>query len=164
MYRGRKSSIDPAEVYRLYVVEKMGATAISRLPPKIPERATQIAAIAQLYGVSAATVYRALHCVLKPRTVYRRDHGIPRVLSQPELEHYCELIAALKLRTTNKSGRHLSTVRAIQLLEEYGVEIAQGLVKVPAGLLRKQTVNRWLAEEYRFTLQAINALPESYRN
>ncbi|TDB42086.1 recombinase family protein [Photorhabdus khanii] len=43
VYRGRKSSIDPAEVYRLYVVEKMGATAIAR----------------QL-GIGRASVYRVL--------------------------------------------------------------------------------------------------------
>ncbi len=54
-------------------------------------------------------------------------------------------ITALKLRTTNKSGRHLSTERAIQLLEEHGVETVQGLIRSPKGLLRKQTVNRWLS-------------------
>ncbi|MCC8380392.1 recombinase family protein [Xenorhabdus sp. PB30.3] len=43
VYRGRKSSIDSAEVYRLYVVEKMGATAIAR----------------QL-GIGRASVYRVL--------------------------------------------------------------------------------------------------------
>ncbi len=30
VYRGRKPSIDPAEVWRLYTMEKMGATAIAR--------------------------------------------------------------------------------------------------------------------------------------
>lgn len=30
VYRGRKPSIDPAEVWRLYTTEKMGATAIAR--------------------------------------------------------------------------------------------------------------------------------------
>ncbi|PHP29670.1 hypothetical protein CR085_26720, partial [Salmonella enterica subsp. enterica serovar Typhimurium] len=30
VYRGRKRSIDPAVVYRLYTIEKMGATAIAR--------------------------------------------------------------------------------------------------------------------------------------
>ncbi|BEM36234.1 hypothetical protein SME06J_49260 (plasmid) [Serratia marcescens] len=118
---------------------------LDRLPPKSPERAAQIAAMAQLYGISATTVYRSLRYVLKPRTAHRGDHGRPRILPLSELEHYCELIAALKLRTTNKSGRHLSTGRAIQLLEEHGVETAQGLVKSPVGLLRKQTVNRWLS-------------------
>jgi hypothetical protein len=38
------------------------------------------------------------------------------VLPKSELERYCELVAALKLRTTNKQGRHLSTKRAIELL------------------------------------------------
>ncbi|EJH4388744.1 transposase family protein [Salmonella enterica subsp. enterica serovar Enteritidis] len=118
---------------------------LDRLPPKSPERANQIAATAQLYGISVTTVYRALHLVLKPRTAHRSDHGQPRILPPSELEHYCELIAALKLRTTNKSGRYLSTGRAIQLLEEHGVETVQGLIKSPKGLLRKQTVNRWLS-------------------
>ena len=66
-------------------------------------------------------------------------------MSRYDLEHYCELIAALKLRTTNRAGRHLSTGRAIQLLEEFGVETAQGLVRAPAGLLSVPTVNRWLS-------------------
>lgn len=66
-------------------------------------------------------------------------------MSRPDLEYYCELIAALKLRTTNKAGRHLSTGRAIQLLEEYGVETQQGLVRAPAGVLSVPTVNRWLS-------------------
>ncbi|ECJ0310140.1 transposase family protein [Salmonella enterica] len=118
---------------------------LERLPPKSPERAVQIAMLAQLYGVSATTVYRALHRVLRPRTAHRRDHGRPRVMSRYDLEHYCELIAALKLRTTNRAGRHLSTGRAIQLLEEFGVETAQGLVRAPAGLLSVPTVNRWLS-------------------
>ncbi|MBS1205835.1 MAG: rlgA [Proteobacteria bacterium] len=81
----------------------------------------------------------------RPRAAHRSDHGQPRILPPSELEHYCELIAALKLLTTNKSGHHLSTGRSIQLLEENGVETAQGLIKSPKGLLRKQTVNRWLS-------------------
>ena len=31
------------------------------------------------------------------------------------MERYAEIIAALKIRTSNKKGRHLSTARAIQL-------------------------------------------------
>lgn len=98
-----------------------------------------------MYGVSTITVYRALHVFQKPRAAHRADHGKPRLLPQAELERYCELIAALKLRTTNKQGRHLSTARAIELMEDYGVETAQGLVKVPKGLLRRPTVNRYLS-------------------
>ncbi|MDC8756912.1 IS481 family transposase [Janthinobacterium fluminis] len=118
---------------------------MDRLPPKSPERAAQIAAAAGLYGVSATTVYRALQAVQKPNAVHRADYGKPRLLPQMELERYCELIAALKLRTTNKAGRHLSTGRAIELMEDYGVETAQGLVKAPKGLLRRPTVNRHLS-------------------
>lgn len=49
VYRGRRPSIDPAEVYRLYVDEKMGATAIAR----------------QL-GIGRASVYRALDNYVQP--------------------------------------------------------------------------------------------------
>ncbi len=67
---------------------------LDRLPPKSPDRATQIAASAQLYGISVTTVYRALRLVLRPRTTHRRDRGLPRILPPSELEHYCELITA----------------------------------------------------------------------
>jgi len=118
---------------------------LDRLPRKSPQRAIQIAAVAELYGVSATTVYRALCVFQKPHAAHRSDHGKPRSMPQTELERYCELIAALKLRTTNKQGRHLSTGRAIELMEDYGVETPQGLVKVPKGLLSRPTVNRYLS-------------------
>ena len=87
--------------------------------------------MSDLYGISTTSVYRALKDFLKPRVVHRIDHGKPRVLPKSELKRYCELVAALKLRTTNKQGRHLSTKRAIELLEDYGVETAMGLVRSP---------------------------------
>ena len=117
---------------------------MDRFPPKSPERSDQVQAVATLYGVSKATVYRALAQFNKPHAAQRADHGKPRVVQQPELVRYCELIAALKLRTTNKQGRHLSTSRALELLENYGVETQQGLIKAPKGLLSRQTVDRYL--------------------
>ena len=130
---------------------------LDRLPRKSSERAAQVAAVAQLYGVSPATVYRALRTFLKPRAAHRRDRGQPRVLPQTELERYCELIAALKLRTTNKQGRHLSTQRAIELLEQYGVETSQGLIRAPQGVLHKTTINvylrQWHLDQPRLTRQ-----------
>lgn len=39
---------------------------LDRLPKKSPERATQVAAIAELYGVSPSTVYRALNLIHNP--------------------------------------------------------------------------------------------------
>src|SRR5713101_8011928 len=119
---------------------------LDRLPPKSPERAAQITAVAQLYGVSSTTVYRALQAFPKPRAAHRADRGSPRVLPKVELERYCELIAALKLRTTNKQGRHLSTQRAIEILEQHGVETSQGLMRAPQGVLHKTTINLYLRQ------------------
>jgi len=119
---------------------------LDRLPRKSAERVVQITSMAELYGVSLTTVYRALKRCLKPRAAHRADHGQPRLLPKPELEHYCELVAALKLRTTNKKGRHLSTQRAIELLEQHGIETAHGLVKAPQGLLHKSTVDIYLRQ------------------
>jgi hypothetical protein len=130
---------------------------LDHLPPKSPERATQVAAVAHVYGVSSTTVYRALQAFPKPHAVHRTDRGKPRVLPQPELERYCELIAALKLRTTNKQGRHLSTQRAIEILEQYGVETSQGLMRAPQGVLHKTTINiylrQWHLDHPRLTRQ-----------
>lgn len=117
---------------------------LDTLPPRHAERPAQIAGMAELYGVSPATVYRALRELHKPRPAGRCDSGHTRKIPPEKLVLYCELIAALKLRTTNKKGRHLSTVRAMELLEKYGVETPQGLVKAPPGLLTKTTVNHYL--------------------
>ncbi|MNG95553.1 Integrase core domain protein [compost metagenome] len=118
---------------------------LERLSPKSPERAAQISAMSELYGVSATSVYRALNDLLKPHAVHRLDHGLPRVLPKRDMERYCELVAALKFRTTNKKGRHLSTRRAIELLEDYGVDTEQGHIQAPRGVLTRSTVNRYLA-------------------
>jgi len=60
------------------------------------------------------------------------------------MEHYCEVIAAFKLRTRNQKGRHVSTARAIELLEEHGIDKPQGFVQPPKGLLTRSTVNYYL--------------------
>ena len=114
------------------------------LPPRSPERGALVQACADLHDVSAATVYRALREQFRPRALHRRDHGRPRKLSRREMERYCELVAAMKLRTTNQKGHHLSTVRALELLVEHGVETPEGLVQAPPGLLTRTTVNRYL--------------------
>ena len=130
---------------------------LDRLSPKSPERPVQVQSIAELYGVSKDTVYRLLRDVRKPKAAHRGDFGRPRVLPKAELERYCELIAALKLRTTNKQGRHLSTRRAIHLIEDYGVETPQGLIRAPKGVLSRTTVNdylsRWKLDQPRLTRQ-----------
>jgi hypothetical protein len=62
------------------------------------------------------------------------------------MEYYWELIAAIKVRTSNKKGRHLSTGEAIRLIEEFGVETPDGLAKAPQSTLKKTTVNRYLRQ------------------
>ncbi len=90
------------------------------------------------------TIYRALRSRNKLRTTHRTDYGQPRVMSKVNLEQYCEVVAALKVRTSNKKGRHLSTGEAIRLLEEEGINTPSGYMQSPKGVLKKATVNRYL--------------------
>lgn len=119
---------------------------LDTLRPRHPERTTLLQNAADLYGVSRATLYRQLQQHVRPKPIRRVDRGKPRKLPASELEHYCEIIAALKLRTSNKKGRHLSTNRAIQLLEGKGAETPDGLVRMPPGMLTRTTVNRYLRD------------------
>ena len=114
------------------------------LPSRCQERRQLVEETANLYGVSIDTLYRALRQNLRPKSINRSDSGTPRKLSSAEMELYCEVIAAMKIRTCNKKGRHVSTARAIELLEEYGMDTPQGFIKPPKGLLTKPTVNRYL--------------------
>ncbi len=117
---------------------------LAQLSPRSTERKQLIEQTASLYGVSSETVYRALRQGYKPKGVRRADQGKPRKLSRVELNRYCEIIAALKVRTRNKNGRHISTVRSLEILEKYGIETPQGLVKVEPGLLNRSLINRYL--------------------
>jgi hypothetical protein len=68
------------------------------------------------------------------------------VLPSEQLEHYCELIAAIKVRTSNKKGRHLSTAESIRLIETFGIDTPAGHVRAPIGTLNKTTVSRYLKQ------------------
>src|SRR3984893_3170105 len=85
---------------------------LSTLPTRSHERRKIMQETANLYGVSEQSLYRALAQRARPRALRRSDRGAPRVLPQDKMEYYCELIAALKVRTSNKKGRHLSTGRS----------------------------------------------------
>ncbi len=117
---------------------------LDALPPRDPGRRVAVDGVAGLYGLSRASVYRLLARQLNPKGVRRTDRGNPRRLRREDLERYCEIIAALKVRTSNLKKRHLSTINCIRLLETSGVETPVGLVHAPAGLLNKTTVNRYL--------------------
>ena len=117
---------------------------LGTLPPRSAERRRLIQETATFYGVSAPTLYRLLRQRRHPRSLGRADRGSPRVLPKAELERYLELIAALKVRTSNGKGRHLSTREAIRVLENYGVDTTAGRVQAPKGLLKTPTVNAYL--------------------
>jgi hypothetical protein len=119
---------------------------LNSLSPRSPERRRIMKETATLYGVSRATLYRAIQQHGKPRAVSRADRGQPRLLPKAEFERYLELIAALKLRTSNGKGRHLSTTEAIRLLETYGLEMTDGLIQAPKGLLKTPTVDAYLKQ------------------
>jgi hypothetical protein len=111
-----------------------------------PARKALLTSTAALYGVSRATIYRSLRQQLRPRALRRADRGQPRKVPLAELARYCEIVAAMKLRTTNKKTRHLSTARALELMEQHGIETPDGLVQPPVGLLRRTTVDRYLRQ------------------
>jgi hypothetical protein len=119
---------------------------LDRLPARSAERRDIVRQAAALYGISESTLYRQLERLYRPKALRRTDQGVPRVLPKVQMMRYCEVIAALKVRTMNKKGRHISTVRAIEVLEGQGVETPDGLVKPEKGQLRKATVNRYLKQ------------------
>jgi len=95
---------------------------LEELPPRSEARLHLIEDCAHLHGVSTDTIYRALRDQFRPRSLHRRDQGKPRKVERDDMERYCEIIAALKVRTSNNKGRHLSTNRALEILVDYGVE------------------------------------------
>ena len=117
---------------------------IAALPARHPERSALVTSTAQLYAVSRASLYRLLRGDRRPKDAHRTDRGHPRVMPVTEIERWCEIIAAMKIRTTNKKGRHLSTVRTLQLLIEHGVDTPDGFQKLAPGKLTASTVNRHL--------------------
>lgn len=119
-------------------------TRLAGLPPRSAARREEVGRIAELFGVSPSTVYRGLKSLHRPKGLRRSDRGRPRSVSEGDLVKYCKIIVALKMRTNNKKGRHLSTNRAIELLEDHGVQTPEGHLQVPKGLLKAPTVNRWL--------------------
>ena len=151
----RRTSISLEALFELH-------RRLTKLPSRSSERRTIIQKTANLYGITEHTLYRALREQTKPRSVRRADHGQPRILPKAELEHFCELIAAIKLRTSNKKGRHLSTPEAIRLLEEYGINTPNGHIQPASGLLKKTTINRYL-RQWGYDQATLNRQPPAVR-
>lgn len=135
---------------------------LDTLPSRCSERRQLIAQTANLYGISSVTLYRLLQEHSRPKSLRRADRGQPRKLSQTEMEKYCEIIAAFKIRTSNKKGRHISTSRAIELLEEHRVNTPDGFVQPNQGILTKTTVNRYL-KAWGYDTERMTRQPPSVR-
>jgi hypothetical protein len=117
---------------------------LAGLSPRHLERRRLMESTAQLYAISRATLYRLLRDNRRPREAYRSDRGRSRAMPADEIERLCAIVAAMKLRTTNRKGRHLSTVRVLELLEKHGVDTPDGFVKLDKGRLTASTLNRHL--------------------
>lgn len=135
---------------------------LGQLPSRSHIRRLLIQETAQLYGVSPDTIYRALREKIKPHSARRIDCGEPRVMPKDTLERYCEVVAALKIRTSNKKGRHLSTSEVIRLLEEEGINTPDGELQAPKGLLKKATVNRYL-KQWGYDYETLRRQPPAVR-
>lgn len=114
--------------------------------PKSTMRKKIMSDFASNFNISPSNVYRQLRKSIEPLRHKRNDFNKPRLISTEELLEYCRLIAALKIRTSNKKDRHLSTPRCIYILENHGVDTGNGLIKAPKGLLKKSTVNRYMQQ------------------
>ena len=119
---------------------------LGALLPRDSGRKALVEEFSAIFGVTPSTVYRQLRKCVDFSHNKHKDFSRPRAISSDDLLLYCRLIAALKIRTSNKNNRHLSTPKCIELLEKHGVETAHGLVRAPIGLLRKSTVNRYLTQ------------------
>jgi hypothetical protein len=136
--------------------------SLDLLPKRSAERKKIVHAFGELYGVSTSSVYRALRRRWKPKGLRRSDTGVARVLPTSEMEKYCQIIAAMKIRTRNKKGHHLPTPEAIRLLEEFGIETRQGLIKAPKSILKKTTVNRYL-RSWGYDIRSLDIEPVAVR-
>jgi hypothetical protein len=58
---------------------------LEELPHRSEERRHQIVDCANLHGVSADTIYRALREQFRPRLLHRRDRGNPRKAARDDL-------------------------------------------------------------------------------
>lgn len=135
---------------------------LEAFPARSSARREAVKEAASTYGVSQATLYRALQQSGKPKAMHRADRGHSRVLPSAEMEKYCELVAAIKLRTSNKKGRCLSTKEALRVLEEHGMGTPTGFVQPPKGLLKVSTLNYYL-KHWGYDSPALRQPPPAVR-
>ena len=116
---------------------------LQKLPARSQIRRDKVKAFSSYFGISENYAYRQLK-EFKPFESNRSDLGTSRKFKDDVLIKYCKVISALKLKTSNKKDNHLSTSECIRILEDHGVSIDGELVKAPAGLLKRSSVDKHL--------------------
>ena len=101
---------------------------LADLSARDPEKRRLQEEVSKSFCVSLSTVRRVLRNYRKPKSAKRSDFNCPRVMTSAEMQNYCDLIAALKKRTTNKQNRHLSTPTALWILENHGIGVNGNIV------------------------------------
>lgn len=116
---------------------------LSRLSARDAERHKLIARTAFMFNCCEQTVYRQLARLDKLHKAVRRDHGHARYGVEADFKHWVEIVAALKLASLNKKGKHLSTAKALLLAEE-GVYLEAKFEQIPPGVLSRSSCDRWM--------------------
>jgi hypothetical protein len=117
---------------------------LAQLRRRDPERRTLVARTAFLFHRSEKTVSRQLAQLAGPKRFTRKDQGHARYPVESEFRRWIEMVAAIKLATLNRKGRHLSTAKAIALAED-GVYLEGRFEHIPNGVLTRSCCDRWLA-------------------
>ena len=117
---------------------------LDMLPLRCSERRIHIQRIADSYGCSIYSVYRKLRSINdynKPQ----RNRGLPKYDNHEEFIKWIEIVAAIKHRSLNKKGHHISTTQAIHMAERGFRDSRSGQwIQIPKGVLTRQTCDRWL--------------------
>ncbi len=129
------------DLRRLHLLELAGN--LSKFRAREEERRRLVERTATMFGCSVETVYRQLARLRSPRRCTRSDQGRPRNAAESDFRRWVEIVAAVKLATRNKKGRHLSTGKAIELAEE-GVYIEGRFEQIPKGKLLRSNCDRWM--------------------
>lgn len=117
---------------------------LDMLPPRSKERRFHIERVAQDYGVDPSTIYRKIKPKMIPRNP-NRNRGHPKWEDTEEYIGWVEIIAAIKHRSLNKNGHHISTRQAIKMAEKGFRDTRTGeWIQIPEGKLARTTCDRWL--------------------
>jgi hypothetical protein len=122
---------------------------ITNLPENGRLRRELIRDTAGVFNVSESTIYRQLKKLnIHPNNrKSRSDKGSVRILDQQGFYYYCQVIAALKIASSNQVYM-LSTQACIELLESGQVSIKNKNIQAPKGILKPSTINKYLNQYY----------------